>query len=331
MIAGGEQHVPCAVGETDHRLVHLGGFQLAVRHRDGEIRDQLLEALAQGLDILDPRANHEALAAAAVLAHQGLAHRVVVEGSHYRPHRLAQGRRGREHAEALQAHEGRLQGPRDRRGCEREDVAAGREPAQVRLHLGAEALLLVDHREAEIGVGDAVAGQRMGCRPRGGSSRPPAPASRAWPRPGRRGGRGGRPRCRTGRSAAPGSPRVGAPARWSGRSAPLACRRRSQPPAPAGPPRSCRNRHRRRPAGPSVRPRRGPPSPPRRPEPDPVSARSRSPPRSVRAPGRGARASPRRPPGGSWPRPAGCGRCGPASPPLRGGGGPRCCRRACRG
>ena len=71
------------------------------------------------------------------------------------------GRRG-DDAQGLQSDEGGLQGAGDRRRREREDVTVPRRVAERLLHLGPEALLLVDDHEAEIGETDALGGEAMG-------------------------------------------------------------------------------------------------------------------------------------------------------------------------
>ncbi len=108
----------------------------------------------------------------------------------------------------------------------------------------AETVLLVDHREAEIGEGDIVLHQRMGADGNiERAARQTLPASR-----------GARRLVAAGDQGDASGPRLRAAARWwrnaggrgfrSGPSAPPAARLRSPAPWRAGRPRSCRSRHR---------------------------------------------------------------------------------------
>ena len=70
-------------------------------------------------------------------------------------------RRRRDDAQILQAEHRRLQGARDGRRRQGQDVDVAREVAQLAFMGKAEALLLVDDDEAEVLEGDALAGERV--------------------------------------------------------------------------------------------------------------------------------------------------------------------------
>ena len=162
MIVGGQEHVAFAPGERHHGLVHLRRGQAAVGDADGQLGRDGLQLGGQGLHVLDPRRDEEALAAAPLLAHQRAAGRRGVErrqeGAHRPP---ARGRRLQE-ADVLHPRHRHLQRARDRRGGERQKVDGGREPSQVGLQPGAEALLLVDDEKAEVGERHVLCRQGVG-------------------------------------------------------------------------------------------------------------------------------------------------------------------------
>ena len=208
--------------------------------------------------VLDARADIEALAAAILLAQQRLADGDGVERRDEGAHGQAIDRRRGDQAHVAHAGQRQLQGARDRRRGQRQHMDVGAQLLQPLLVGDAEMLLLVDDQQAEILELDALGQQRMRAdddvdravlRALPWSPWPP------WPSPGATGGRSG--------PAGPRSARrrcgdAGAPAASSGRSPPPACptwrRRRRR----AAPPRSCRSRHRRRSAGPSACPTTGP-------------------------------------------------------------------------
>ena len=132
-----------------------------MRDRHRELGHDLAQPLGHRRDVLDARADEEALAAAAGFAQQGGAHHHGVEREDVAPHRLARGRCGREHAHLDEADRSGLQAARQRGRRHGERVHAlahGAERVLVRL---AEALLLVDDDKAGIGEGDAGCGERV--------------------------------------------------------------------------------------------------------------------------------------------------------------------------
>ena len=119
-------------------------------------------SLAHLVEIGDARHDVEDLAAAVALAHDRLAdrHRVVRhdKGAHRQP---IDRRRG-DDAHLAHAGERQLQGARDRRRGQRQDVDIGLELLQLLLLRDAEMLLLVDDQEPEMGEPDILGEQRVG-------------------------------------------------------------------------------------------------------------------------------------------------------------------------
>ena len=117
---------------------------------DPQVGQQRAQALGRLLDRLDPVVEVEALAAAGVLAAQGLGHQRLVVLAHVGGDRPPARRRRLDDADVAEPRERDLQRPRDRRGAHRQHVHAQPQLAQ-RLLLGhAEALLLVDDHQAEV-------------------------------------------------------------------------------------------------------------------------------------------------------------------------------------
>ena len=212
---------------------------------------------ATAAQVLDARADIEALAAAILLAQHRLADRDAVERRHEGAHRQAIDRRRGDQAHVAHAGQRQLQGARDRRRGQRQHMDVGAQLLQPLLVRDAEMLLLVDDQQAEILELDALGQQRMGADDdvdRAFLEAPPWSPWPPWPAPAATAGRSA--------PAGPGSARrrcggAGAPAASSARSPRPACptwpRRRRR----AAPPRSCRSRHRRRSAGPSACPTTG--------------------------------------------------------------------------
>jgi hypothetical protein len=159
---GGEQRVRAAGREAHQRLVHLGGRHAAVRDQERQVGQQPGDALPHRLDVLDARADHEALAAAPRLAPQRLGQQRVVQRRARGADGLPPRRRRGDDAEGLQADQRRLQGARDGRGRQRQYVDALAHLAQGRLLPRAETLLLVDHHQAEVLEAHALGRQRVG-------------------------------------------------------------------------------------------------------------------------------------------------------------------------
>ena len=120
-----------------------------MRHRDLELGHLLVEEGADLRDVLDARADVEALATAIALAQKGLADGQGVEGRNEASHREAIDRRGRDDRELAHAREGELQGARNGRRREGENMHLGAQLLQTLLMSDAEMLLLVDDDEAE--------------------------------------------------------------------------------------------------------------------------------------------------------------------------------------
>src|SRR3954452_18106816 len=109
--------------------------------QDLKFGDEPRELRPDRLDILDPRAHHEALPAPSLLTHERLAGGYRIEASQESADGLPARRRCRDDAELLQAHEGSLQGSRN--GCRRQcqDMDTGSHAPELFLVGYAEPLL----------------------------------------------------------------------------------------------------------------------------------------------------------------------------------------------
>ena len=84
-----------------------------------------------------------------MLAQHGVADHHRVEGQHEGAHGEAVHRRGGDHRQLAHARKRHLEGARDRRGGQGEDMDVGPQLLEPLLLLDAEVLLLVDDHEAE--------------------------------------------------------------------------------------------------------------------------------------------------------------------------------------
>ena len=101
-----DEDVRVAREEGQHVILELALRELPVRDEEAKLGAELLERARPLLDRLDPVVQEEGLAAALVLAHERLAHEVVVVLAHVRPDRAAPLRRRLDHADVAQARRG---------------------------------------------------------------------------------------------------------------------------------------------------------------------------------------------------------------------------------
>ena len=239
----------------------VGRRQLAMRHGHADLRHQLAQLDRDRRQVLDARADIEGLAAAILLAQQRLADGDAVERRDEGAHGQAIDRRRGDQAHVAHAGQRELQRARDRRRRQRQhmDVGAQLLPA-------------------------APCGRRRNAAPRRRSAGRDPRTRRSWPA-----ARGCRSRCRACRPSSPALVSLASLAATSRDSRPMLHRqalealdegavvlarqqrRRRRSPRPAcptvrrrrrraAPPRSCRSRHRRTPAGPSACPTTCPPA-----------------------------------------------------------------------
>ena len=158
---GRQQQVELAVDEVLHGVLDLGRRQrpcaMAMRISGTSSRS----SLGDRGEILDARADIEALAAAILLAQQRLADGHAVERHHEGAHRQAIDRRRGDQAHVAHAGQRELQGARDRRRGQRQHMDVGAQLLQPLLVRDAEMLLLVDDQQAEILELDALGQQRV--------------------------------------------------------------------------------------------------------------------------------------------------------------------------
>ena len=133
-----------------HHPLQLALVHLAVRDGDRGLGDERAEVAGHEVDVLDPVVDEEHLPAAAELALDGLADDVVVVAGDVGAHRQAVDRRRLDHAQIADAHQRHLQRARDGRGGQRHDVDQRAQVLDLLLVAHAEAVLLVDHQQAEV-------------------------------------------------------------------------------------------------------------------------------------------------------------------------------------
>ena len=158
---GGNQHLELLVVKGRHALLHLGGGHLAVRDDVADLGHLVAQELLQIGQVGDAGGDKEALAAAIMLAQQGLAQHHRVPRHDIGAHRQAIDRRGLDDGQLAQTRHRHLQRARDRRRGQRQHVDVGLQRLQPFLVRHAEALFLVDHDEAEALELDILGQQRV--------------------------------------------------------------------------------------------------------------------------------------------------------------------------
>ena len=145
-----DEHVEALLPEVEHHLLELVLAHLPVRDRDPRLGHQLADLRGRLLDRLHPVVDVEHLALAEQLAADGGDDLPVLVGADVGQDRVPLLRRGGDRRHLPDAGDRHLQGPRDRRGAHAEHVDRRPEPLHLLLVLDAEALLLVDHDQAEV-------------------------------------------------------------------------------------------------------------------------------------------------------------------------------------
>ena len=159
---GADQHVVLAFPEVEHHPLEATLVHLPVRDADARLGDELAQLLAHVVDVLHAVVDEEHLALAQQLPPDRLRCGALVELAHIGEDGLTVlGRRVHE-GEIANAGERHLERARDRCRGEREHVHVGAELLDELLVLHAEALLLVDHQEAEILEADVARQQPVG-------------------------------------------------------------------------------------------------------------------------------------------------------------------------
>ena len=144
------QHVELALPEVEHDLLERPLVHLAVGHRHPGLGHQLADPAGRLLDVLHPVVHEEDLALAEQLAADRLGDRPLVVLADVGEDRLALGRRGVEQGQVADAGEAHLQRAGDGRGREGQHVDVGAQLLDRLLVGHPEALLLVDHEQAEV-------------------------------------------------------------------------------------------------------------------------------------------------------------------------------------
>ena len=136
--------------KSTHHLLQRAFVHLPVGDGDARLGHELAQPAGGHVDRLHPVVHPEHLALAEQLAADRLDRDALVVLADEREDRLAVGRRGLQQRQVADADEAHLQRARDRRGGQREHVDVELQLLHRLLGLHAEALLLVDHEQAEV-------------------------------------------------------------------------------------------------------------------------------------------------------------------------------------
>ena len=125
-------------------------LHLAVGDGDLRLGNDRLDAVGHALDVVDPVVDEVDLAVAVQLAMDGPLDGLGIEPADPGLDRLAVGGRSLQVGDVADAQKAHVQGPRNRRGRERQDVDRRTEGLQPLLVLDAEPLLLVDDHQPQV-------------------------------------------------------------------------------------------------------------------------------------------------------------------------------------
>ena len=157
-----DEDVGVACRERDHHALEVTLGHLAMADDEAGAGQHPPKLLRLGLDRLDPVVDEEDLAAPVELAQDRVADEA---GRRFRDpglDRQAILRRRLDHRHVANPGEGEVEGPRDRRRAQRQDVDLAPELLELLLRSDAEALLLVDDDEPEVPELHVLREQAMG-------------------------------------------------------------------------------------------------------------------------------------------------------------------------
>ena len=157
-----DQHVDLAGNETRHDLFQFVRVHLAVAEFDARLRTKLGDPIAHSLDRLHAIVQEVNLALPLELAIDRVANDSLVVSANDRLDRQAIERRRFDRGHVFHAHERKIKRARNRRGGEREHIHQFEQLLELLLVQHAEALLLVDHDQAEVLENDVAGNEPMG-------------------------------------------------------------------------------------------------------------------------------------------------------------------------
>ena len=145
-----DEHVVLVVGEVEDDTLEPALVHLTVRDRNARVGDELAHVLRYEVDVLHAVVHEEHLALTQELTADRLRDGALVVLPDVGEDRLAVLGRRVDQRQVADAGQRELERPRDRRRRERQDVDVGAQSLDPLLVLDAEALLLVDHEQAEV-------------------------------------------------------------------------------------------------------------------------------------------------------------------------------------
>ena len=146
----GDQHIRLSAKELQHHGFERFGVHLPMGHHDARVGHQLLEPGSRLLHRFDPVMDEVDLPAPPQFAQHRFSDECVARSDDLRANGQAAGRRCFDDREIAHARHGHLQGARDRRRRECQDVDLGAELLQAFLVFDAEPLFLVDDHETQV-------------------------------------------------------------------------------------------------------------------------------------------------------------------------------------
>ncbi len=159
---GAEQQLGLSPNEASHRRLEFALLHLSVCDLDSDLGQEAPKVTVQGRDRLHPVVDEEDLPPALQLPLHGVADGLGVEARDVGSNRLAIGRRRTDDREVPDPGDGHLQGARDGRRREGEDVDLAAELLEGLLLAHAEALLLVDDEQPQVGEDDILREEAVG-------------------------------------------------------------------------------------------------------------------------------------------------------------------------
>ena len=156
------QDVRLAAEKLEHDGFERFGIHLPMRHDDPRFRNDLLQPGAGPFHRLHAIMDKVHLAAASELAENGFPNQLVARADDLRANGQAAGRRRVDDRQISHARHGHLQGPRNRRRGQRQDVHLRAQLLEPLLVLDAEPLFFVDDDQAEIAEPHVLLQQAMG-------------------------------------------------------------------------------------------------------------------------------------------------------------------------
>ncbi len=147
---GGYQYIVIAMNKIQHHLFQFRAFQPSVGNHGGNPRNNPLQGIFHFVNILYPVVQKKHLSVPGDFIFDGFADKLLVESVNFRDDGVAVGRRRLDNGEVAGAHQRKLQGARDRRGCQGECVHIHLQSFQFFFYRNPELLLLINDKQSKV-------------------------------------------------------------------------------------------------------------------------------------------------------------------------------------